>query len=655
MTQWNQRLFPMHQVLNKCIIKILLVAIVLVTCCSCKRIETYSKREYLSLLASKTGLSDNEDYLNDLLLWGVVENDELENLDEDLDYDFLSLTFARLLDIKDNYLEYLKEIKWTKQNKKENDLVDRKIADELIDKLVNKINNQHFERVYEYKTKEGIKEDDEYYAYDGRSLISYSDHKEGDILYLKEDDEYKRIINKQESFYILEDVELSDVYEDLNIANSSDLDFDKAIIIPGQELENDDSSYINPTKELLASNLSQVFHIDGFRVSYNVSGNGISAHISKNIKGVNTFFDVSVSDVKTDYKWDYEDGKLKEAYFKVAYQSTCELGVSIGRYKNYYLDFKDYDGDTFLNSLKSVVKEKDDELEASIRICEIKVPVAGVTSVYLNMELLIKIYISGKAEVVLTNRDVRGFEIKNGKLRLINDSDKDLDFIIGASAKTALGLNFNLEALNIRLMDIELDGGIRAEVKTTLHLYDEDGNDTSRQIDLPYAAIDEIAKENENVKVCGDLSLSWILDISLNTSKSLLYKFGLSYKKNILDKDNQLFGNMTHIENGVFIKNCTRKNRFSTSQKNIDEIDVEKILLEKYAIVIKINEKYNIPIKALPDGYKTNDLIFKSSDTGVASIENGVIVGKNMGACQVDISTKDNKYHASINVLVSTN
>lgn len=655
MTQWNQRLFPMHQVLNKCIIKILLVAIVLVTCCSCKRIETYLKREYLSLLASKTGLSDNEDYLNDLLLWGVVENDELENLDEDLDYEFLSLTFARLLDNKDNYLEYLKEIKWIKKNKKENDLVDRKIADELIDKLVDKINNQHFERVYEYKTKEGIKEDDEYYAYDGKSLISYSDHKEGDILYLKEDDEYKRIINKQEGFYILEDVELSDIYEDLNIANSSDLDFDKAIIIPGQELENDDSSYINPTKELLASNLSQVFHIDGFRVSYNVSGNGISAHISKNIKGVNTFFDVSVSDVKTDYKWDYEDGKLKEAYFKVAYQSTCELGVSIGRYKNYYLDFKDYDGNTFLNSLKSVVKEKDDELEASIRICEIKVPVAGVTSVYLNMELLIKIYISGKAEVVLTNRDVRGFEIKNGKLRLINDSDKDLDFIIGASAKTALGLNFNLEALNIRLMDIELDGGIRAEVKTTLHLYDEDENDTSRQIDLPYAAIDEIAKENENVKVCGDLSLNWILDISLNTSKSLLYKFGLSYKKNILDKDNQLFGNMTHIENGVFIMNCTRKNRFSTSQKNIDEIDVEKILLEKYAIVIKIDEKYNIPIKALPDGYKTNDLIFKSSDTGVASIENGIIVGKNMGACQVDISTKDNKYHASINVLVSTN
>lgn len=202
-------------------------------------------------------------------------------------------------------------------------------------------------------------------------------------------------------------------------------------------------------------------------------------------------------------------------------------------------------------------------------------------------------------------------------------------------------------------MDVELDAGIKGKVSTTLHLYDSDDNHVVEESDLVYSTVDELSYENNDVKACGDISLNWLLEFRINTSKTLLYKLGFWYKKEILNEKNQLFGNKTHIENFVLVDKCTRKDRLKKT-KNNTIINSDKILLERYSKVIVLNESYNIEIKALPNGYSTSDLIYTSKDNSIVSISNGTVSALAIGACQIVISTSDGKYSTSLNILVST-
>ena len=504
--------------------------------------------------------------------------------------------------------------------------------------------------VYSLKEKEEASRLNSY-SYNNGYLNTDGEYKIGDYLFLEDDGLYKKVVDIKDGEYLLDDVSFEEIIEELHLQDSFELDMDEAIDIPGGDIE--DSAYINNDRNLLASRKTKSFKSKGYNVSYNFSKSSINARISKNTNGVNMFFDIAVSGIKPSYKWDYKGGKLNDAYFKVSYKTVEEVGVSIGRYKNYYLDLKDKDAGSFLSAVKSITSKYDDEVEASIKICEIKTPISGIPSLYFNIDVLAKIYTSGKVEIVLANNKVSGFEIKDGNMRLINDNDRDIDFKIGSTSKAALGLNFNIQAIGKYLMDVELDAGVKASVSTTLHLYDSDGNHDVISSDLDYSAVDELSKENNDVKTCGDASLNWLLEFRINTSRTLLYKLGFWYKKEILNEKNQILGNKTHIENFILVDKCTRKDKLKKS-KDSTTISPDKILLNKYSAVVVNGNTYTIEIKALPSGYSTNDLLYESKDSAVASVSNGIVKTNKLGACQIVISTSDGKYSTSINILVSS-
>lgn len=646
----------MRRTLSKKIIRCFAVLIVLVTCFGCKTARSCSVGDYLSLLAERAGLSNDGAYLDGLVGWGVVKETDGKQSDDDLDYDYLALTIDRLIEgDNDDYYKVVQDKGWIKRNQKGNGKVDRKTAKSVIDKAVSEINSREYEGYYDFELCDNINRPEDYRYYDDGRLVTDEDHEVGELLYLEKEKAYKKIADKAEGFYVLKDPDFDEIFESIKIRDSYELDFSKAVDIPYGTVESEETVYENMGRQLLSSAISEkTFTVNGFRVSYSIKSNSIDAHISKNVNGINAFFDLSLSNIRPSYKWDYKDGKINEAYFRVDYNSSGELGVSVGKYHNLYLDFKDKDSSSFLNALKSVIKEKDDEVEATIKICEIKTPIPEIPTAFFNVDVLAKIYTTGKAEIVLSGTNSNGFEVRNGTLRVIDNSDKDVDFILGGSARAALGVNFNLETAKYRLMDVEADGGVRAAVSTTIHLYDDEGNMSSQKSNLPYSAVDDIARENNNVKICGDVSLNWLLDLCFNTSKTVLYKFGLWTKKTILDESDQVFGNKTHIENGTFMSKCTRKERPKNEEKQTITSNVEKIILEKYSAVISVNESYQIPVKALPEGYGKGDLVYKTSKPAVASVSDGIVRGISSGASEITIFTSDGKYYAALNILVST-
>ena len=614
------------------------------TCASCKAINPYLTSDYLNVLAIKSGIDiDGQDSLNSLITYGVVSKDDIK---EYLDYAFLKESICNLVEDED----FFSNKRLIKRRLKDDSLISEDEASLVIDEAVKLINNKEFKSEYSIKEKEEVNYLNGY-AYNNNYLNTDGDYKIGDYLFLEDDGLYKKVVGIKDGEYLLDDVSFEEIIEELHLQDSFELDMDEAIDIPGGEIE--DSAYINNDRDLLASRKTKSFKSKGYNISYNFSKSSINAHISKNTNGVNMFFDIAVSGIKPSYKWDYKVGKLNDAYFKVSYKTVEEIGVSIGRYKNVYLDLKNKDANSFLSAVKSITSKYDDEVEASIKICEIKTPISGIPTLYFNIDVLAKIYTSGKVEIVLANNKVSGFEIKDGNMRLINDNDRDIDFKIGSTSKAVLGLNFNIQAIGKYLMDVELDAGVKASVSTTLHLYDSEGNHNVVSSDLDYSAVDELSKENNDVKTCGDISLNWLLEFRINTSKTLLYKLGFWYKKEILNEKNQILGNKTHIENFVLVDKCTRKDKLKKS-KETTVISSDKILLNKYSVVVINGNSYTIEIKALPSGYSTNDLVYESKDSSVASVSGGVVKANKLGACEIVVSTSDGKYSTSINILVSS-
>ena len=624
-------------------IKVCLIAIaILVTCCGCKASFAYTVEDYLNYLAVESGIGDKTDInenFNKLKKWGIVDALDKDNLNNPLDYYYLTKTISRLINEENDYLVSIKNMGWIDINVNGSNLVQKDEAERIVECAVDFINNGHIESIYEYEFKKEIKNKED-------------DLKIGDIVYDQDNDKYIVVEDIKDNEIVYKDASFDEVFENVNLADSFEIDFNECEVIP-YLYDNEVTNYVNTKYNLLAAkNENHVFNHDGFRISYQVNTTGITVHVSKDVNKINMYCDLLINKIRPSFKYTTKDEEIKNCFFKIDFTTSEKLGASIGRYKNYHIDFNDLDSTSFISKLNSIVKKNNDEVETTLKICQIKTPVPNIPTAYLNMDVLLKIYVSGKVELTCDTTNSVGFEIKEGNFRTINDSTCDINAIASASGKACAGLNFNLEAVNTRLADIELDAGVKGEVKSTLHLYDDNGEAFPLEYDLAYDSLEKISEGNENVKVCGDVSLYWLMNILINTPKTKLSKIGFSKTIEILDEKNQIFNNLHHIENGMFVEKCTRTNKSKTKVKSKSS-DVNKIILESYAKIIDIDTPCEIGIVDIPNGYQLSDINYDSDDNSIVSITNGLLYGIKEGVTKVRVYTTDNKYECYLSVLVS--
>lgn len=613
----------------------------IVTCTSCKAEKPYLVSEYLNYLANKSGIDGSlniESNFRALENWGVVIDTDSVFINDELDYAFLSKTICNLIEEKGNPINILQSKGWI-DTKNKSKKVTKDIAEDVVNKAVKQVNNKEYEPKYEYTYVDTLKND-------------YEDKNIGDVIYDEENNLYKVVSNIDDEDIEYRDAEFEEVFSYFDIQDSYEIDFNEAEVIPLQE-EEINTSYINNKFNLLASK-NHVFNKDGFRISYTINSSGIDVHVSKKVDKVTVYGDASVNSVKPTFKWTYDKGDLKNCYFNIKMNTTNTLGVTIGKYGNYYLKFKDLDSSSFMSKLKSMIVPKADEVEATIPICQIKTPIPNIPTAYINMTIGIKLYASGRVEMVLYNAHSIGFEAKNGQTRFYWEHDDDFDGIINTSAKAALALNVGLDATKFRLCDIELDAGLKSELKPTIHLYDSDFNETEENSDIDYSILQDVSKDNPYIKVCADVSLYWLLDLVCNTSKSVMYKMGFSKTFHLTDDDNQVFGNLHHIEDGQFVKTCTRKTKVAITNDELNLSVSNKIVLNTTAEVLLQGETFNIEILSMPDKYTMKDIRYTSSDSSVAKVEKGTIVALKTGSAKINVHTSDGKYNTYINILVST-
>ena len=256
----------MHQALSK-VIKFSLSLLLLVTLFSCKTKEYITTYDYLNELSFRTGISlegERDKVLNDLKEYGIYKDSDSDILDKNLTYKYMldSILVFNEGEIVD--LDY-----------KDDDPVEKSDALKTIDKLVSIINNKEFDTVEEHTFKEEVKED--------TTSLDIND-----IYFDEKSNSYKKVIGYDNGQYITQDASFEEIFEEMKLSSSEEINFDDAIIID-DEGSVEESEYVSENYDLLASK-RHVINQKGYRISYKITSGVIDFRITKE-KGTNAYVD----------------------------------------------------------------------------------------------------------------------------------------------------------------------------------------------------------------------------------------------------------------------------------------------------------------------------------------------------------------------------
>lgn len=455
---------------------------------------------------------------------------------------------------------------------------------------------------------------------------------------------------------VIKEADISEVIDSLSVAGSEELDFSQAEII--EDYQNDiseETSFVEPTNIKLMSiqKIQKTFDYEDYKVKWRLTSSGIYSEIYKeDSHGGKVYANFTLSKVKPTYKCEMIDGKVDYAYFRIDSTTSEKIGFTKEQSETIYGNFKNLNKDNFIESCKKFFEEKRSVTDIEIPIAKLKIPLASNPTVKVTIELRLHLYASGKAEISFVQDNVIGLEIKDGHMRSICSSSPSSEALIKASIGSTAKLLFGLNMMNLQLANTSMEAGVEASMKSTVHAIEETGNLNSSSLDIPLDLLEDAANVNENILVCGDLKNEWILNATFNSSSSLLGKLGFYKKIKILSGPFLSFPE-THIENGHFVKKCTRRSRNYTSNSSSDPIESSQIRIQTYAISLKEGASKTITIKALPKGYELSDIIYTSSNDSVANVDDvGKVVALKEGSARISLETRDGKYSVYCSVLV---
>jgi hypothetical protein len=630
--------------MRQILLKILILSILLSILTGCNKYDKFTNEMWLNQINNGLMIVDS-DYYQNLIDFEIIKSDDDIKLSDEVTNNFVRYTLENMINIK--LLEI--EINLNNSNKK----IDRKLAEKYLTTCINYLNSKEYkETIYEVELKENYT--NKPFKIVDNCLFSQSNYNIGDLVNI--DSNYFVISKKIESGttnkYTYRLANYEDVIESVDLETSFDLNLNSIELIEDDSVEV--SSNLNNTYYQKLGSFSTYRQISrkGFDIYYSISNSSFHISVAREVKdGIKVFGEYDISNIKPNIKWDY-DHKLDEAYFRVDYQTQQAVGTKTTMYYDRYLDIKKLKGEKAFIGIQNVFKSKQDLVETTIPILSFKAPIPECPLFFITMELRLHIYASGKMEISLVSKNQTGIEIKNNNLRMINEHYNDVDFILHASASSTLGLSFGLSAINYKLTNIEVETGVKGKLQTIVHLYNNN-NFTNIESDIPTDIVDYVSENNDKIFVCGDLSLYWLLNLQFNTNDTFLGKIGYYRKYELLDEDNQILKNkMTHIENWQFVEECTYNNVVENFTSDEIFVTTDQIILEKYSLLIREGDSEYIRIKGLPENYELKDLNYLSENILVCEINNGVVTAKIKGAANIIISTNDNKYKASISIIV---
>ena len=453
----------------------------------------------------------------------------------------------------------------------------------------------------------------------------------------------------------LEPARAEELIEDLELENEFTVDFTQAEItdlfhnqIPPE------SSYVEPVNIHLMSArpLTRSMTVNGYTVSYSVTAAGIRAGVSRNMTDHEQLAaELELCRLKPVYRWKMHHGKVEEGYLRLDFTTLESLSFRSRHAQQKYGDLSQIDSSDFPGMIRNLFQ--DEKTVMTVPLCEVKIPLPDIPMLYLDIVLQLKMHVTGRVELALSQDHKIGMEIHHQAMRTINEHDSKAEASIQADTGVTGNLLFGLNLQKLKLADVSAEAGAKANLSTVMHLYDSEGNHTVTQTDLPADYVGDMAEGNGNVLVCTDMNAYWVSNLTLNSGGTLAGRLGFGKSVHLLDeKTGKLFpGKSTHIENGHFVDHCTRGGR--SRKQDRQKPDADQLDLGGYSLILAPDETKTVSLKSLPEGYHASDIRYESLDPAIASVDaGGRVTGISEGSTIIRILTDDDVYRMQCSVTV---
>lgn len=638
--------------MRQVLIRLLVITTLFLMSVGCNNKKTFLRKDFIVELEEKLKI-------NNALKFNIIEKND--NLNEILRKDFMLYCLVNFINSPnkitkkenfDDHLKIAKELNLNLDERNFDSVIYKKDLEKYFLKALEIKNNKKFENNYNVKFKKEIKEilnpkidgDKLYGNYDGYEYVSYKFDNE--IIVKK--------IEKKDGYYLLKEVELNEIIDEMDIEGEFELNFENSVIVPLNEVNVKNRFIKNDNLEEISFNkLQNTFNIQDYEIGYRFSKDSLNVNVSNNTKNGIFFAEFNIFSIKPQIKLK-KDFKTSYNYLKLGFNTSEHFGFKRRNYKRLYGDFSNFKGDDLLEKLSNSFKKEKDVIEKQIPLFDLKVPIPNLPLLNLYLRFGINIYTSGRVELNFNTKHLVGFENHNDGIRIVNDFEKDIDVLANASASSTINISLGVSSLGKRLADLRVDSGIKGEINNTLHLYDDLNNDLQIKSQMPADYLVETLNGNSEVKVCSELSLFWVLKLAFNSSGTLLNDLGITRTIDIFKDEQQVLKNKLYLENLQVVEKCNIKRNLIT-KKEKNKTDSNKITLKTYHKAIKIDEEYKIEIIDLPKEYTFEDLRFEVNNKDIAEVKtNGIVKALKSGVCIVRIYTNDHKYNQSINILVKS-
>lgn len=463
---------------------------------------------------------------------------------------------------------------------------------------------------------------------------------------------------------------------------------------------------------------SFTFAVEGLSISGKIKGKSVSITVKgeMDVGKKNSGAKASVSrsyeikDIGLEYDWDVKwkwfKPTIKSAYAKVKY-TTVETTTGEFSWDKTGSFFADQRGNYATNENgfkywkewynKSLKLKADETGKKTITICSF--PLASGAVARIDLDIKLKISVSGSVELVVETNHSNGVEYKNGGLRYIQSKGKNVDLKLKGKLELTGYIGFTLKALKMNLVGAGVEAGVGFEAEVTAHMLDSHNklvaevsgggnaevvNDVLKNEQGLSLDIDNQSTGDLHFDVCLDVKAYWILKIGLDSDckiysilKGLGVKVNLEYVIHGSSNDKSVIW-QKHMEEWQWVPTCTREYadweaaNVTTEAENTDDqvtdgsgsesndgpslesSNDEFLDIDTYFVNILVGNSEKISISQLPKGYKASDVKFSSNNTAVATVDaNGKVTGVGDGIAEIEVSIPGTEFKVTCTVVVS--
>jgi len=307
----------------------------------------------------------------------------------------------------------------------------------------------------------------------------------------------------------------------------------------------------------LLQKLDVSFSISGFDFGVKVTDTGFNLNVATNITtGVNLqkSYEVTNLNIATKFDGNLATKDIKEAYIRADYDLK-----DVTKLTGSYATSLAVTGDTpmdIMTAAKASALALMPGGNNKITVFTINVPIPNLPAVTVSLDVNLRITVNGKIEITIESSNVKGLEILNNKVRIINETIYNQQtFDIMADIRFTVGLCFSIKLAGYILIDAEFEIGVGIKVSayiatdTAVYVL-EMPLDLAINIPYPCGGMD-------GAEFCGNAKIYGLMYVSIGQNSQLMKLVGLKKTWTIFDESNAVIYNL-HIEETGIVDACTR-------------------------------------------------------------------------------------------------